>query len=145
MRNIFLKASACGTAMLLLVACGGQRHDEHAAAAHEEHAGEIVIAPEQAQAAGIVAEEIRAKSFRQVIAVSGEILPAQSLKQAMSAYDLDLMRQSFRLLGQALEGGQLTWHEYFVELEALVRRGQSYLKLESRYQKLLADIYADSL
>lgn len=68
-----------------------------------------------------------------------------ALEQDMSAYDLDLMRQSFRLLGQALEGGQLTWHEYFVELEAFVRRGQSYLKLESRYQKLLADIYADSL
>jgi hypothetical protein len=70
---------------------------------------------------------------------------AQSLKQAMAAYDLDLMRQSFSLLGQALDGGQLTWHEYFVELEALIRQGQSYLKLENRYQKLLAELFADSL
>ena len=97
------------------------------------------------------ARALSAELQKESVSLSAEALlqsrynEAQSLKQAMSAYDLDLMRQSFRLLGQALEGGQLTWHEYYVELEALVRRGQSYLKLESRYQKLLADIYADSL
>ena len=77
--------------------------------------------------------------------VSAHRSALQSLKQAMAAYDLDLMRQSFSLLGQALDGGQLTWHEYFVELEALIRQGQSYLKLENRYQKLLAELFADSL
>lgn len=70
---------------------------------------------------------------------------AHSLCEAMTAYDLPLMQQSFTLLGKALAGGQLTWHEYFVEMEALVRRGQSYIQLENRYQKVVAALYADKL
>lgn len=70
---------------------------------------------------------------------------AYSLREAMTAYDLPLMQQSFTLLGKALAGGQLTWHEYFVEMEALVRRGQSYIQLENRYQKVVAALYADKL
>ena len=70
---------------------------------------------------------------------------AHSLREAMTAYDLPLMQQSFTLLGKALAGGQLTWHEYFVEMEALVRRGQSYIQLENRYQKVIAALYADKL
>ena len=70
---------------------------------------------------------------------------AHSLSEAMTAYDLPLMQQSFTLLGKALAGGQLTWHEYFVEMEALVRRGQSYIQLENRYQKVVAALYADKL
>ena len=54
--------------------------------AHEGgHAGEIIIAPEQAKAAGILAEVIHPKVFRQVIAVSGEILPAQGEEQTVVA------------------------------------------------------------
>lgn len=45
--------------------------------AHEAHVGEIIIAPEQARAAGIVAEELVGGPFRRVIAVSGEVLSAQ--------------------------------------------------------------------
>ena len=52
-------------------------HEGHGQVAHEGHAREIVIAPEQARAAGIVAEELKAKAFRQVTAVSGEVLSAQ--------------------------------------------------------------------
>ncbi len=70
---------------------------------------------------------------------------AHSLKEAMNAYDLPLMNRTFDLLGQALAGGQLSWHEYFVEMEAVVRRGQSYLQLENRYHKVVAEIYADRL
>lgn len=69
----------------------------------------------------------------------------RQVEEAMRAYDLPLMDNTFNLLGQALEGGELTWHQYFVELEALVRRKQSYLLLESRYHQLIAEIYADRL
>ena len=69
----------------------------------------------------------------------------RSLKNAMDAYDLPLMNHTFDLLGPALAGGELSWHEYFVEMEAVVRRGQSYLQLENRYHKVIAQIYADSL
>lgn len=69
----------------------------------------------------------------------------RQVEEAMHTYDLSLMRHSFELLGKALHGGELSWHEYFVELEALVRRGQAYLRLENRYHKLVAGIYADRL
>ena len=70
---------------------------------------------------------------------------ARQVHEAMQAYDLPLMQQSFTLLTQALHGGELSWHQYFVEMETLVRRAQSYLKLENRYHKLLAAIYANRL
>ena len=53
--------------------------------AHEGHAGEIIIAPDQAKAAGIVSEVLALKGFRQVIPVSGEILPAQGELQTVVA------------------------------------------------------------
>ena len=99
-----MKACACGTAMLLLAACGGHRHEEHAAAAHEEHAGEIVIDSVQARAAGIAAEELRPKGFRQVIAVSGEILPAQGEEQTVVANVAGVVRFS-RLLSAGVQLG----------------------------------------
>lgn len=70
---------------------------------------------------------------------------ARQVQEAMRTYDLPLMRHSFDLLGKALHGGELSWHQYFVELEALVRQGQGYLRLENRYHKVLARIYADTL
>lgn len=63
-------------------------HDAHSSStehAHEGHAGEIIIAPDQAKAAGIVSEVLAPKSFRQVIPVSGEILPAQGEQQTVVA------------------------------------------------------------
>lgn len=69
----------------------------------------------------------------------------RQVEEAMKAYDLPLMDNTFSLLGQALHGGELSWHEYFVELEALVRRKQNFLQLENRYHLLMAEIYADRL
>lgn len=60
-------------------------HETEAAHAHEAHAGEIVIAPEQARAAGIVAEELVGGPFHRVIAVSGEVLSAQGEEQTVVA------------------------------------------------------------
>lgn len=70
---------------------------------------------------------------------------ARQVKEAMEAYDLPLIDRSFRLLDQSLQGGELSWHEYYEELEELVRRKQDYLQLENRYQKLMVEIYADRL
>ena len=70
---------------------------------------------------------------------------ACQVKESMDAYDLPLMDEAFLLLNQALDGGELSWHEYFVEMEIVARRKLEYLKLENRYQKLIAEIYADRL
>lgn len=63
----------------------GHVHSSSNGHAHEGHAGEIIIAPDQAKAAGIVSEVLAQKSFRQVIPVSGEILPAQGEQQTVVA------------------------------------------------------------
>lgn len=97
------------------------------------------------------ARALSAQLFKEDITLTAEATlqalynEAHSLREAMNAYDLPLMHQSFTLLGKALAGGQLTWHEYFVEMESLVRRGQSYIQLENRYQKVIAALYADKL
>lgn len=70
---------------------------------------------------------------------------ARQVKEAMEVYDLPLIERSFTLLSRSLEGGEISWHEYYEELEALVRRKLDYYQLENRYQKLMAEIYADRL
>ncbi len=51
----------------------GHSHDAHAGGASDE----IVLTPEKAKAAGVVAEVIQPKPFRQVITTSGEVQAAQ--------------------------------------------------------------------
>lgn len=109
--NIYLVGAF---SIMLLMACGGHHHnhdhEEHEAhdhdvahqhethhhtetkqsahqdaPVHEGHAGEIIIAPEQAQAANIVAEKIEPRPFRGVIPVSGEIVSAQGEEQTVVA------------------------------------------------------------
>lgn len=70
---------------------------------------------------------------------------ARQLEYAMNAYDLPLMDENFVLLNSALNGGELSWHQYFTELEVLVRRKLSFLQIECRYHQLMARIYADKL
>jgi outer membrane protein TolC len=52
--------------------------------------------------------------------------------------DLDLLRQ-------ALDGGQIGFVDYFVEVAYVFQSRQTCFELESRYQKLLAQIYKSRL
>lgn len=63
----------------------GHSHEhDHEAAAHG-HSNEIILAPEKAKAAGVVAEIVQPKAFRQVIATSGEVQAAQGDEAVMVA------------------------------------------------------------
>lgn len=104
--------------------------------------GKVKAARARALSAELVKEEMEMTVEATLQALYNE---ARQVQEAMSAYDLPLMQHSFALLNQALHGGELSWHEYFVEMESLVRRGQSYLKLENRYHKVMAEIYANKL
>ena len=60
----------------------GHNHDAHAGHNHEGHAhgtnpDEIMLAPAKAKAAGVAAEVIQPKPFRQIIKASGEVQAAQ--------------------------------------------------------------------
>jgi outer membrane protein TolC len=55
-----------------------------------------------------------------------------------SQRDLDLLRQ-------ALDGGQMGFVDYFVEVAFVFQTQQNFYELENRYQKLLAQIYRNRL
>lgn len=52
-------------------------HDHEAEAAHAGHSDEIILSPEKAKAAGVEAEVILPKPFRQVIVTGGQVQAAQ--------------------------------------------------------------------
>lgn len=68
---------------------------------------------------------------------------AQQLRKAMEGYDLKLIEETYTLLGKALLNGELSLPEYYIETNAVVQQKKSYIELENRYQRLIAEIYAD--
>lgn len=54
-------------------------------------------------------------------------------------------QQDLKLLRQALEGGQISMIEYFVEVSALYQSQANLLQLENQYQKVMARIYKSRL
>lgn len=87
-------------------------------------------------------EELRLQADAQLQALYQETC---EVKEAMAVYDLPLIDRSFNILSNSLQSGEISWEEYYEELETLVRHKISYFQLENRYQKLLAEIYADKL
>lgn len=63
------------------------QHSETAEMHQHNHsaAGDIILAPEKAEAAGVVAEIIKPKDFQQVISVSGRIEPSQKAEKSIVA------------------------------------------------------------
>ena len=74
-----LFTSAVGIALLASCHNVSERHEHSLEEPHASHAGtnEIVLHPEQAQAAGVEVSIIQPQTFRQVIPTSGQILAAQ--------------------------------------------------------------------
>ena len=55
------------------------------------------------------------------------------------------MHQTLRMLRDAVEAGQLSIIEFYVEAENVYQNLQAYNKLENQYQKLMAEIYKNRL
>lgn len=67
---------------------------------------------------------------------------AHSLKMAMQEYNKLLQSQkTLSLLNKALENGQLSMIEYFIEANQVYESMQNYLQLENQYQKIIAQMY----
>lgn len=80
--------------VVALGACQGngsaQKHAQEDAERHNEkehagHAGEVVLAQEKAEAAGVETDSIQPGMFRQVIKTGGQILPAQGDETVVTA------------------------------------------------------------
>lgn len=67
------------------------------------------------------------------------------LKETMESYDEELMYSSLELLEIALNEGEISVIEYFVEAESIYEKLLARMDLENRYRKVLADICKNRL
>ncbi len=71
---------------------------------------------------------------------------AIQLHQIMREYEETLEAQSdLTLLRKALDGGQISMIEYFIEVGGVYQSRETYLQLENHYQKTLAKIFSSEL
>ena len=103
---------------------------QYAANAYRKSRGSRGILDIDAQA------QAEAKSF---------ISDIRETKAALDAYDEPLMRETLSLLKQAVEGGQISVIEYFVEAANIYTNLSNCITLQNRYQKLLAQLYINRL
>ena len=102
----------------------------------------VQIAKAQAVSAQLLQEDAQLEKENELMSLYNEM---QQLKEAMNTYDVPLMHRSLALLKQALEEGQISLIEYFVEAESVYQNLQAYMQLENQYQKVMANIYKNEL
>ena len=67
---------------------------------------------------------------------------AGELKKSVDEYAVVLKQQnSIALLNKAIQAGQLSMVEYFVNVTTFYQSMQNYLQLQNDYQKTLAEMY----
>ena len=65
-----------------------------------------------------------------------------SLKKSIDEYKDVLKRQnSLVLLNKAIQAGQISMIEYFVDVTTYYQSVQNYLQLQNQYQKVMAQLY----
>lgn len=102
----------------------------------------VQIAKAQAISAQLMQEDAKLEVENSLMGLFNEM---QQLKEAMNAYDVSLLYRSLDLLKQALQEGQISLIEYFVETETVYKNLQARMQLENQYQKVMADIYKNEL
>ena len=102
----------------------------------------VQIAKAQAVGAQLMEDDARLHAENGLMSLYNEV---RRLKETLSAYDVPLMRRSLDLLRQALDEGQISLTEYYVEAESVYRNLQARMQVENRYQKVMAEIYKNEL
>ena len=102
----------------------------------------VQIAKAQALSAQLMKEDAQLQVENNLMALFNEM---QQLKEAMNAYDVPLLYRSLDLLKQALQEGEISLIEYFVEAEMVYKNLQARMQLENQYQKVMANIYKNEL
>lgn len=67
------------------------------------------------------------------------------LQESLKIYDVSLMEETLGMLRKAVEAGQLSVIEYYTEADSVYSKLLSLSEMENTYQKLIADIYRNSL
>lgn len=78
-------------------------------------------------------------------AVSGELKQLYdrtvALRGSLGEYDKVMKNQDLTLLTKAIEAGQISMIEYFVNVSTYYQSMQNYLQLQDEYQKAMAELY----
>lgn len=77
--------------------------------------------------------------------VRARIQELQALGKAAEDYDVKLMYQTLDLLRTAVEKGEISVIDYYVEADGIYRNLQTYLGIERQYQGILAEIRKNEL
>ena len=82
------------------------------------------------------------ESEAEVRSILTEIRQTES---ALSAYDEPLMRETLSLLQKAVESGEISLIDYFVETSSIYSNLTSCITLRNNYHKLMARLYKNRL
>lgn len=69
----------------------------------------------------------------------------KQLKASADAYDVPFMRQTLKLLRTAVENGEISVTEYYVEADNIYKNMITYMDIERQYQDALTEIYKNEL
>ena len=69
----------------------------------------------------------------------------KQLKASADAYDVPLMRQTLKLLRTAVENGEISVTEYYVEADNIYKNMITYMDIERQYQDAMTEIYKNEL
>lgn len=100
------------------------------------------IARAQAVSARLRLDDVRLQTEADVQSRYNEL---RQLDEAMRAYDVTLMTNTLSLLKEAVTEGQISVIDYYTEADNVYNKLMAYYEVENRYQKLLAEIYKNSL
>ena len=105
--------------------------------------GKVKAARTQAQSIGFQKENARLNAGTALWQLYDE---ACSLHASMKEYNETFrQQQDLKLLRKALEGGEISMIEYFVEVSVVYQSQSNLLQLENQYQKVMARIYKSRL
>lgn len=72
--------------------------------------------------------------------VRSKVNEMKQLRKAADTYDTALLNSTLDLLRKAVEGGELSIIEYYVEADAIYKNLQTQMQLENQYQKAYAEL-----
>lgn len=77
--------------------------------------------------------------------VRARIQELQALEKAAADYDVELLYRTLDLLRTAVEKGEISVIDYYVEADGIYRNLQTYLGIERQYQEAVAEIRKNEL
>lgn len=105
-------------------------------------ANKVRSAKTKAVSASLEVESVQMSAEAQVRSL---LNTAVQLRRTADTYDTALMYSTLRLLRTAVENGELSIIEYYVEADNIYKNLQAYMTVENQYQQTVAEIYKNRL